>query len=66
MVTGHRNVNHPARALRVVEVCQAIANGEVRPAIRDGYYQISNREIRRLEEVREAQQKQDLHMGRLA
>ena len=66
MVTGHRNVNHPARALRVAEVCQAIANGEVRPVIRDGYYQISTRDIRRLEEVREAQETQDLHFGRLA
>ena len=66
MVTGHRNVNHPARALRVVEVCQAIARGEVQPVIRDGYYQITNRDIRRLEEVRGAQEAQDSHMGRLA
>ena len=66
MVTCHRNNNHPARALRVAEICQAIANGEVRPAIRDGYYQISNRDIRRLEEAREAQEAQDLHFGRLA
>jgi hypothetical protein len=63
VATGHRNVNHPARALRVAEVCQAIANREVRPVVRDGYYQISNRDIRRLEEAREAQ---DLHFGRLA
>jgi hypothetical protein len=68
VATGHGNINHRARALRVGEVCQAIANGEVRPVIRDGYYQISNRDIRRLEELREAREAQDsdLHMGRLA
>jgi hypothetical protein len=66
VVTGHRNINHPARALRVGEVCQAIANGEVRSVIRDGYYQVSNRDIRRLEEAREAQETQDLHLSRLA
>jgi hypothetical protein len=66
VVTIHRNINHPTRALRVAEVCQAIANGYVRPVIRDGYYQISNRDIRRLEEAREAQEARDLHFGRLA
>jgi hypothetical protein len=66
VVTGHRNINHTARALRVGEVCQAIANEEVRPVIRDGYYEISNRDIRRLAEAREAQEAQDLHFSRLA
>jgi hypothetical protein len=51
--TSHGNTNHLRRALRVGELCEAIAAGELRPRKRDGNYYISSRDIERLAEARE-------------
>jgi hypothetical protein len=49
------NSNRPHRPLRVADVCQAIANGQIMPAVADGCYQISSQDLRVLLEVAEEQ-----------
>jgi hypothetical protein len=50
--SNHSNTNHLTRTLRVSELCEAIAAGEIRPRQRDGCYYISGREIERVAEAR--------------
>lgn len=52
MATSHGTTNHCTGSLRVGDLCQAIAAGEIRPRQRDGSYYIRVRDIERLEEVR--------------
>lgn len=53
------NPNRLHRPLCVADVCLAIANGRIMPAVADGCYQISSQDLRRLVEAPEAQ-KQEL------
>ena len=52
MATSHGHTNHLTGSLRVGDLCQAIAAGEIRPRQRDGSYYIRVRDIERLEEAR--------------
>jgi hypothetical protein len=47
--------NRGRRPLRVADVCQAIANGQIMPAVADGCYQISSQDLRTLVEAAEEQ-----------
>jgi hypothetical protein len=49
------NPNRLHRPLRVADVCQAIANGQIVPAVADGCYQISSQDLRILVEAPEEQ-----------
>jgi hypothetical protein len=49
------NSNRLHRPLRVADVCQAIANGQIMPIVTDGCYQISSQDLRRLVEAPEDQ-----------
>jgi hypothetical protein len=51
------NPNRPHRPLRIADVCQAIANGQIMPAVADGCYQISSQDLRALAETPEEQYK---------
>jgi hypothetical protein len=49
------NPNRLHRPLCVADVCQAIANGQIMPAVADGCYQISIQDLRTLVEAPEEQ-----------
>ena len=50
--TSHGNTNHLTRDLRVGDLCEAIAAGEIRPRTHAGCYYITSRDIERLAEAR--------------
>lgn len=47
------NLNRLHRPLCVADICQAIANGQIMPAVADGCYQISSQDLRTLVEATE-------------
>jgi hypothetical protein len=47
------NPNRLHRPLCVADICQAIANGQIIPAVADGCYQISSQDLRTLVEAPE-------------
>jgi hypothetical protein len=49
------NPNRLHRPLCVADICQAIANGQIMPAVADGCYQISSQDLRTLVETSEEQ-----------
>jgi hypothetical protein len=53
VTAGNPDQRH--RPLRVADLCQAIANGQIIPSVADGCYQISGRDLRRVAEAPEEQ-----------
>jgi hypothetical protein len=58
------NPNQPLRPLCIADICQAISNGQIMPAVADGCYQISSQDLRALAEAPEDQY-QELPAGLL-
>jgi|GEM_PF-2530557 hypothetical protein len=48
MTTDSRDTRRTERTLTIADLCEAIASGEITPKVRDGYYQIQGRDMRKL------------------